>query len=63
MEQFIEDREETCSAASKLVKIKLTRLRRKGDSPQTGEIVDFQCNSQSSNCESRCTYRMLMEDY
>jgi len=61
MEYQLEEREEMCSSASKLVKLKIYRYP--STDPQAGEIADFQCNHSSDSCESRCTYRILMNDY
>ncbi len=62
MEQIVEERHEICSTVSKIVSIKIFRRRPKG-SNEIGEVVGFQCESSSSNCESRCTYKMMMEDF
>lgn len=62
MNYTIEERQEVCSVASKLVTLKVTRVvctDRQGE----GEIVDFHCNQTSSTCETRCTYRMLLNDF
>ena len=62
MEQIVEERQEICSTVSKMVSLKIFRQRPKG-SNDIGEIVGFQCESSSPNCESRCTYKMMMEDF
>lgn len=62
LEQIAEDRQEVCSVASKIVSVKILRQRPKGASFE-GEIIGFECNNGSPNCESRCTYRMLLEDF
>lgn len=63
MELRVEERQETCSTVSKLVRIKIFRQVIEGTSQQEGEIVGFECNSSSSTCESKCHYRLLLEDY
>ena len=62
-EMIIEERQETCSTVSKIVKIKIVRRRIHGVSLQGGEIVGFDCASSSTSCESRCSYKLLMDDY
>jgi hypothetical protein len=62
MKQKVEQREEVCSVASKLVVIKLFRQIPE-DSDAEGDIVGFECNSSSQSCQSKCTYRMLLEDF
>lgn len=62
MIETVEERKEQCSIATKLVTIKLVR-RKEENSLAEGEIVGFQCDNDSSNCESRCTYKMLLEDF
>lgn len=62
MEQIIEERQEICSTVSKIVSLMIFRQRPKG-SNEVGEIVGFQCESSSAKCESRCTYKMMMEDF
>jgi len=62
-EMVIEERQETCSTVSKIVKIKIFRKRIHGAPLYGGEIVGFDCASSSSSCESRCTYKLLMDDY
>lgn len=59
---MVEERHETCSSVSKLVKMKISRRRIVG-APQAGEIVGFECASSSSSCESKCSYKLLMDDY
>lgn len=60
--QIVEERSEVCSVASKLVNIKIYRIKEK-DCQGDGEIVGFSCNSSSTSCETRCTYRLLLEDF
>lgn len=59
----IEIRHEACSTVSKIVKIEIMR-KRIDDAPlQAGEIVGFACASSGSSCESKCSYKLLMDDY
>jgi hypothetical protein len=60
---IIEERKESCSIVSKIVKIRVFRKRVEAGSPSEGEIVGFECGSSSTNCLSRCHYRMLMDDF
>jgi hypothetical protein len=62
LEQIVEKRREICSTVSKIVSIKIFRQRPK-ESKTIGEIVGFQCENSSPNCESRCTYKMMIEDF
>lgn len=62
MEYILEKREEVCSVASKLVVLKIYRFPSSNPNA-AGEIADFQCNHSSTSCETRCTYRMLINDY
>ena len=63
VERIIEDREETCSIVSKLVKIRIIRNRvDSGAMNCEGEIVGFECGSSSTNCLSKCHYQMILED-
>ena len=62
MEYLLEEREEVCSVASKLVKLTIYRYP-SVDPQDQGEIGDFHFNNSSESCESRCTYKMLMNDY
>lgn len=62
MGQKVEQREEVCSVASKIVSIKIVRNIVE-DQRAEGEIVGFDCNNSSPNCQSKCTYRLLLEDY
>lgn len=62
LEYKLEEREEICSVASKLVALKIYRLP-SADPKAAGEIVDFHCNHSSVSCETRCTYRLLMSDF
>lgn len=62
MDYSIEERQEVCSVASKLVAIKIYRLP-SADSQYEGEIINFECNQSSINCETRCTYKLLLNDY
>jgi len=59
----IEERQETCSTVSKIVKIKILRRSIVGVSCQEGEIVGFDCASSSSACESKCSFKLLLDDY
>ncbi len=59
MKQTVETREEVCSSASKMVKVKLTRCQ-EGDCE--GCVIAFECNSESTTCRPRCLYRMMMDD-
>jgi len=63
-ETVVEERQETCSTVSKIVKIKIFR-RGIDDSAtlQAGEIVGFDCASSSSSCESKCSFKLLMDDF
>ena len=64
MEEMVtEERQETCSTVSKIVKIKIMRRRIHGITLQGGEIVGFDCASSSASCESKCSYKLLMDDY
>ena len=60
---MVEERQETCSTVSKIVKIKILRRRVDGAPLQEGEIVGFDCASSSSSCGSKCSYKLLMDDY
>jgi len=62
MGQKVERREEVCSVASKMVVIKIFR-KIPEDLRSEGEIVGFDCNNSGANCRSKCTYRLLLEDY
>lgn len=64
-ERIIEDREETCSIVSKLVKIRIFRSQIESSAIHNseGEIVGFECGSSSITCLSKCHYRMIMEDF
>ncbi|MHB8074392.1 hypothetical protein E4K67_21775 [Desulfosporosinus fructosivorans] len=57
----VEERQETCSTVSKIVKIKI--FRRRVDSAREGEIVGFDCAASTSSCETKCTFKLLMEDF
>ena len=59
----VEERHETCSAVSKMVKIKILRRKVNATPRHGGEIVGFECASSSSSCESKCSYKLLMDDY
>jgi len=61
-EIVVEERQETCSTVSKIVKVRILRRRIVG-TPQAGEIVGFDCASLSSSCEAKCSYKRLMDDY
>lgn len=60
--QVVEQREEVCSVASKIVAIKIYR-KMPEDFRGEGEIIGFECNNSGPSCESRCTYKRLLEDY
>lgn len=62
MEQIIEERKELCSVVSKIVSIKIYRLK-PVDGRGEGEIVGFHCHNSSASCESRCAYKFFMEDF
>jgi len=62
-EMVIEERQETCSTVSKIVKMKILRRKIVGALLQEGEIVGFDCASSSSSCESKCSYKLFMDDY
>lgn len=61
--QVVEERNELCSIASKVVSLKLIRQKRQDCYSSDGEIIGFECSSSSPTCESKCTYKMLVEDY
>jgi len=63
VELNVEERQETCSIVSKIVRLKIFRKAIEGDSRQDGEIVGYDCNSTSSTCETRCHSRLLIDDY
>ncbi|HBW38577.1 hypothetical protein [Desulfosporosinus sp. BICA1-9] len=63
MKQIIEEREETCSIVSKLVRLRIFRNRVEGGSMYEGEIVGFDCGSSSTDCLSKCHYQMMMNDF
>jgi len=63
LELNVEEREESCSIVSKIVKLKIYRRVIEGTVLQEGEIVGYDCGSSSSNCETRCHYRLLIDDY
>jgi len=62
-EVVVEERQETCSTVSKIVKLKIFRRRIDSSIRQEGEIVGFDCASSSSSCESKCTFKLLMDDF
>jgi len=62
LEQIVEERKVLCSVVSKIVSIIIYRLK-PVDCNGEGEISGFHCHSSSVSCESRCTYKLLMEDY
>ena len=62
-ETVVEERHETCSLVCKMVKIKIFRRRIDATQLQEGEIIGFDCASSSSSCESKCSYKLLMDDY
>lgn len=61
MTKITEEKSELCSVATKIVVVKITREKRANSSE--GIIIGFECNSQSTTCENRCTYRMLLDDF
>ena len=61
-EIVVEERQESCSTVCKIVKVKIFRRRIVG-ALQAGEIVGFDCASLSPSCESKCSYKLLMDDY
>lgn len=62
MGQIMEQREEVCSVASKVVVIKIYR-KTPEDQFSEGEIIGFDCNNNSPNCEKKCTYKLLLVDF
>lgn len=58
----IEERQEMCMVATKLVSVRLYR-QKELDAPGEGEIVDFHCSSRGANCEHKCSYKMLLLDF
>lgn len=54
-------KKELCSVASKMVSV--TIVRRKTNSSSEGEIISFDCADSSPTCDSKCTYKMLLEDF
>ncbi|AET67466.1 hypothetical protein Desor_1831 [Desulfosporosinus orientis DSM 765] len=63
MELRVEERQESCSVVSKIVRLKIFRRVIEGASLQEGEIAGYDCSASSSTCESKCHYRLLLEDY
>ncbi|MDP4126930.1 MAG: hypothetical protein Q8912_08310 [Bacillota bacterium] len=61
-ERIIEERKEICSVVSKMVSLEIYRLKPL-EGQGEGEIVGFNCHNSTQQCESRCTYRLLLEDY
>ena len=61
--QVIEEREETCSIVSKLVKLKIFRNQVAGSSMYLGEIIGFECGSFTTSCLSKCHYRRMLDDF
>lgn len=59
----IEERTEVCSVASKIVSFKIIRRVRRQALSEEGEIVGFDCASNSPTCKSKCTYQRLLEDF
>ncbi len=57
-----EEKTEQCTIASKRVKVSITR-RKEADSSGDGIVTDFHCDNSSDSCESRCTYKMLLNDF
>ena len=62
MEKIIEERKEVCSVVAKMVSLEIHRLKPLVGQGE-GEIVGFNCHNSTHQCESRCTYRFLLEDY
>jgi hypothetical protein len=60
---IVEERTEVCSVASKIVSFKIIRRKSEQASLEEGEIVGFDCASNSPSCKSKCTYQMLLEDF
>lgn len=63
MDLVVEERQESCPVVSKIVKVKIFRKRIDGSPQQDGEIVGFECGSKGSSCESKCSYRLLLDDF
>lgn len=61
--EIVEERKEQCSVASKIVSVKIVRRKTNQGYSGDGEIIGFDCSDISPNSESRCTYRMLMDDF
>lgn len=60
---YVEERTELCSVASKIISFKIIRRKSKKATLEEGEIVGFDCASSSPTCESKCTYKMLLDDF
>jgi hypothetical protein len=61
-EKVIEKRKELCSVVSKMVSLEIQRLKPLVGQGE-GEIVGFNCHNSTQQCESRCSYRLLLDDY
>jgi len=62
LERFSEERRESCSVVSKIVRIIIYRVKR-ADGLGEGEIVGFQCHNSTEQCINRCSYKYLVDDY
>jgi hypothetical protein len=60
---IVEERTEVCSVASKIVSFKIIRRVRRQAPLEEGEVVGFDCASNSTTCKSKCTYQLLLEDF
>ena len=61
-EKVIEKRKELCSVVTKMVSLEIYRLKPLVGQGE-GEIIGFNCHNSTQQCESRCSYRFLLEDY
>jgi hypothetical protein len=59
--EIVEEKKELCSIASKIVSVRIVRQIVKPT--EEGRITGFSCADSSSTCESRCTYKMILEDF
>lgn len=62
-EQIVEERQEMCSVVSKIVRIKIFRRKVDDALQQDGEIIGFECASKVSNCEKKCSYMLILDDF
>ena len=62
LEQISEERRESCSVVSKVVRIIIYRVK-PVDGLGEGEIVGFQCNNSSVQCINRCYYKYFVDDF